>query len=280
MLRDLAMSRSRCARTVVAWSLGLAACLAASGARAQVVGIDTYAPARRVRESPQRFAFEARFGAFSPDIDSDPALAGNEAYASTFGSCPSATSQKGCTVSPQLLAGGEFSWEALRIPGLGTLGPGVGAAYMKATTKAKFVTPQGMQTTSGEDTSLEVIPFYGVAVLRVDVLWRNFGVPLVPWAKLGVGYALWRASNTLGTSTYQSISGTGHSMGTHVALGIGLNLNVFDPYAAKNFDASVGVNNTYLFAEWTREDLNGLGLQSDPMRVGGTEWTFGLALEF
>jgi hypothetical protein len=42
----------------------------------------------------------------------------------------------------------------------------------------------------------------------------------------------------------------------------------------------VGVNNTYAFAEYTRADLDGLGIQSDPLRVGGQSWTFGLAFEF
>jgi hypothetical protein len=40
------------------------------------------------------------------------------------------------------------------------------------------------------------------------------------------------------------------------------------------------VNNTYAFAEYTRADLDGLGIQSDPLRVGGQSWTFGLAFEF
>jgi hypothetical protein len=146
--------------------------------------------------------------------------------------------------------------------------------------KAKFETPHDGQTTSGEDTSLEVFPFYGVAVLRVDVLWRDYHVPLVPWVKVGLGCALWRASNTLGTSSYNSISGEGHSIGTHLALGLALNLSFFDPDTAREFDNSLGVNGTYLFAEYTREDLTGLGTQSDPMRVGGNEWTFGLAMEF
>jgi hypothetical protein len=170
----------------------------------------------------------------------------------------------------------------LRIPHLGTLGPGLGMAYSKSSGKAQFTQQHNGQTTSGEDTSLEIIPFYGIAVLRVDVLWREYGVPLVPWAKAGLGFAFWRASNTLGTSSFtdpttgQSTSGEGHSLGTHFALGLGLNLNWLDPYAAKGFDTSMGVNNTYLFAEWTREDLGG----NNAMRVGGTEWTFGLALEF
>jgi hypothetical protein len=256
-------------RALVASSLGIAAWLAAPGVRAQLVGSDVISGPKRPNETPQNFAFEARFAAFSPEVDNDPSLGGNTPFGSSFGT------------SPKLLGGAEFDWEVLRIPGLGTLGPGAGASYMKASTKAAYAMkqPDG-STISGEDTSLEIIPIYAVAVLRVDVFWRSFGVPLVPWAKLGLGCALWRASNTLGTSTFQGVSGTGHTLGTHVALGIGLNLNVFDAYAAKNFDTSVGVNNTYLFAEWTREDLSGLGTQSDPMRVGGTAWTFGLALEF
>jgi len=74
--------------------------------------------------------------------------------------------------------------------------------------------------------------------------------------------------------------GEGESLGTHLALGLAINLNPLDPYAATAFDDAMGVNNTYVFAEWTREDLDGLGLQSDPLRVGGTAWNFGLAFEF
>jgi hypothetical protein len=223
---------------------------------------------RRDFESPQHFAAELRFASFSPDVDSDPALHGNAPYATAFGP------------NPRLLVSAEFDWQAYRIPHLGTIGPGVGVGYTTASRPAQFVVPHNGSTTSGETTSLEIFPFYAVAVLRADVLWREIHIPLVPYAKLGIGYALWRATNTLGTSSYQGISGKGHSLGTEIALGLGLNLNVFDPYAAKNFDADMGVNNTYLFAEWTRSDLTGLGTQQDPLRVGGTSWTFGLAFEF
>jgi hypothetical protein len=127
---------------------------------------------------------------------------------------------------------------------------------------------------------LWIIPMAAMAVLRVDVLWRDVGIPLVPYAKLGLAYALWRASNTLGTSSFEGVSGEGHSWGTHIAVGLSLNLNPFDVYAAQNFDDAMGVNGTYVFGEWTREDYNGLGFQSDPLRVGGTNWMLGLAFEF
>jgi hypothetical protein len=223
---------------------------------------------KRDKASPQNFAAEIRFAPFTPDIDSDPSLQGATPFATTFGSGPS------------LLVSAEFDWQALRIPHLGSLGPGVGAGYTKFSGPAQFVTEHNGTFISGEDTSLEIYPFYGVLVFRADAIWRELRVPLVPYAKAGVGYALWRASNTLGTSHSQGVVGLGHSLGSHVALGLALNLNPFDEYAAKTFDDSMGVNSTSLFAEWTREDLDGLGLQPKPLRVGGTSWTFGLAFEF
>ena len=70
-------------------------------------------------------------------------------------------------------------------------------------------------------------------------------------------------------------------LGRHeIAFGVGLNLNVLDQYAARSFDQSAGVNNSYLFADWSRSDFSGLWFQQDPLRVGGTYWTFGLAFEF
>jgi hypothetical protein len=217
-------------------------------------------------QSPQHFALEVRFSPYNPDIDSDPALHGATPYATAFGS------------PPRVLFAAEFDWQAARIPHVGTVGPGVGAGYVSVDRPAALAPP--LSGPSGEDTTLQIFPMYAVGVLRVDVLWREVGIPIVPYAKLGLGVALWRASNTLGTSHTQGVSGLGSSAGTQVAVGVGLNLNVFDEYAARNFDESAGVNNTYLFGEWARSDFNGLWFQQDPLRVGGTYWTVGLAFEF
>ncbi|MDP9033704.1 MAG: MXAN_2562 family outer membrane beta-barrel protein [Myxococcota bacterium] len=222
-------------------------------------------------ESAQHFAFELRFSPFTPDVDSDSSLHGATPFRDRFGT------------NPRLLFSAEIDWQVVRIPHVGTLGPGVGGGYSTMTRPAPFAPPRtGL---SGEDTTFEVFPFYGVAVLRADVLWRDLGVPFVPYAKLGLAYSLWRASNTLGTSAYTSASsgqrvlGEGHTVGTELAFGLGFNLNSLDPYAARNFDDAMGVNGSYLFAEWTRSDLNGL-FQKNALPVGGTYWTFGLAFEF
>jgi hypothetical protein len=234
-------------------------------------------------ESPQYFAVELRVGPYYPEIDSDPALHGTAATG-----CSTSTAGPAATVfgtSNRAMVSAEFDWQALRIPHLGTLGPGASIGYTYLSGQASFqsphVTSAGSTCTSGESTSLTIIPMYVVGVLRADVLWRELRIPLVPYVKAGVGYALWRASNDLGTSNANGVSGEGHTWGTQLAVGIAFNLNILDEYAAKNFDEQLGVNNTYAFAEYMWSNYRGLGLQSDPLRVGdlGT-WVAGLAWEF
>jgi hypothetical protein len=218
--------------------------------------------------SPQHFALEFRFSPYHPDVDSDPALRGATPYASTFGT------------APRLMVGAEVDFQALRIPHFGSFGPGLSAGLTSASGDALYQVPHKGMTVSGETTSLSIYPFSALAVLRADALWRDVHIPLVPYAKVGLTYALWRASNTLGTSHADGVSGTGSTLGFHLAFGLGLNLNLFDTYAAQNLDDSLGINGTYLFAEWAMDDLTGLGIQTDPLRVGGNNWTFGLAFEF
>jgi hypothetical protein len=241
---------------------------ATSPARAQEDREDPLAGKERGIHSPQHFALEIRFSPYTPNIDSDPALNGATPFKTVFGT------------KAHFFFGAEVDWQALRIPHFGSLGPGGSVGYVSMSDPALFTMEHDGTFVSGETTSLAIFPVAVMAVLRADALWRDIGIPVVPYAKLGLAYALWRASNTLGTSTFEGVSGKGHSFGTHFALGLSLNLNPFDAYAAQNLDDSLGINGTYLFAEWTREDYNGLGFQSDPLRVGGSNWTFGLAFEF
>ena len=132
----------------------------------------------KMYETAQHFAFELRFSPFTPQVDSDPGLHGATPFADTLHNFP------------RLMFQGEFDWQALRIPHVGTLGPGIGIGYTKMSGDAQFLTPHGPNgiTNSGETTTLEIYPIYAVAVLRADVVWRELHVPLVPYAKLGFGY--------------------------------------------------------------------------------------------
>jgi len=224
--------------------------------------------ARRARyASPQRFAIEVRFSPYVPQIDEEPGLRGKP-YERTFGTMP------------RLMFGGEFDWQALRIPHFGSIGPGLGIGYTNMSDTARLLRDN---SPSGDETSLDIWSTYLAAVLRVDAPWRELGVPLVPYAKAGLGLGLWRAGNTGGTSEANvgtgTVSGKGYTFGTHVALGVALALDFLDRSSGINLDQAVGINSTYLYAEYYLSMLNGIG-QTNPLRVGANTWAMGLAFEF
>jgi hypothetical protein len=217
-----------------------------------------------VGRSAQNFAIEARAALYKPQVDSDPLLKGTP-FADTFGT------------GPHVEIAMEFDWQALHIPGVGTLGPGVALGYTTFSGIAKRA--DGLNPPSQESTTLEILPMYAVAVFRLDVLQRQAHIPLVPYAKAGLGYALWRASNTAGTSKVNGIDGEGHTVGTQLAAGVAFNIGILDPSSARQLDESTGINNTYLFGEYMMSNLNGLG-QTSALLVGTNSFAFGLAFEF
>ncbi len=245
-------------------ALGAALVLTAGPAVAQ--GVDEFGAYggredRRAFESGQDAAFELRFGPYTPGIDDD--LGGATPYADTFGN------------DTRWMIGFEVDWQALRIPMFGTIGPGFGMGYTSMSANALLADGSGR---SAQETSLDIVPMYLVAVLRLDVVTRETAVPLLPWGKIGVGYALWWTSD--GTDTSRDDGGRlgrGTSYGLQYALGVGLLLDDLDPDAAIQLDASTGVNNSYLFAEWYVSKLD--GFDGSRMQVGTNTWMLGLALE-
>jgi hypothetical protein len=213
--------------------------------------------AERPFESPQRFALEFRLGPYRPKIDEQwPAT---RPYATAFGD------------DNRLFIGLEFDWQILRIPKVGTIGPGLGWQYTHMSARAKLESGED----SAEDTNLAIMPMYAVGVLRVDVLARETAIPLVGYGKAGLGYGLWWTSNDIQTQS------KGHTWGTHFALGGMLLLDAFDQHAAVQLDNEWGINNTYFFFEWMFANLDGFGRTSDAsvLAIGTSTWVLGLALE-
>jgi len=213
--------------------------------------------AERPMESPQRFAFELRFGPYRPRIDEQ--WPDRKPYETVFGT------------DDRLFIGLEFDWQLLRIPKIGTIGPGLGWQYTHMSARAKLESGED----SAEDSNLTIMPMYAVGVLRLDVLARETAIPLVAYGKAGLGYGIWWTSNDLGTQT------KGHTWGTHFAVGGMLLLDTFDQHAAIQLDNEWGINNTYVFFEWMFANLDGFGRTSDPsvLAVGTSTWVIGLALE-
>lgn len=214
--------------------------------------------------SAQNFALELRFSPYRVQVDEEPALKGATPFADAFGT------------SPRLYFGLELDWQTFRIPFVGTIGPGLsaGTVSMSRTARTKRSNEE-----SGDEYSLTIHPFTLNAVLRADALWRDRGFPLVPYGKLGLGMALWDASTTGGTSSFGGVSGKGTTWGTNMALGISFALDAIDQGATRNMDNAIGINNTYVYAEYYWLNLNGLG-QERALYVGSNSWAAGLAFEF
>ncbi len=216
---------------------------------------------RGATESPQHAALELRIGRYTPKIDNEFATA--TPYKSMFGT------------DSRYAVGVEMDLQVLRIPYLGTLGVGGALQYTKMSAPA-FVASN--YSRGGEDTTLTIFPLYAVAVLRADYIARSTPVPLVPYAKLGIGAGLWRVTNGGGTSDVGGVKGNGLSIGPQFALGGMLLLDAFDPDAASSLDDQLGINNSYVFVEWYDSFLNDFGTGRQ-MQVGTNSWVLGLAFE-
>jgi hypothetical protein len=219
------------------------------------------ATARKNDHSPQNAAFELRFGPYKPKVDDGLAT---PVYDDFFGD------------GRRYMFGFELDWQALRIPYLGSLGVGAGWGYTQMSAVNRL--PEGSTETANvsQESSLNIMPFYGVGVLRIDTFARRFGVPIVPYGKFGLAYAFWWVNDGVGTATSEEtgLLGKDASFGTQAALGGMFLLDVLEPSAALGADNESGVNNSYLFFEWSMSNYGG-----DQMNVGSNTWVTGLAFE-
>ena len=257
--------------------VGLAALFVAEGAEAQQRRIrnsnwrQSDRTGAQQQGSPQRFAFELRFGLYYPAVDEE--FGGSGPYSTFFG-------DKG-----RFYIGGEFDWQALRIPWVGSIGPGIGIGYTSATSKAFREGTYGATGLAYDDqrigeTSLTILPMNLSAVVRFDEIFRRTGIPVIPYGKVGLGAGLWWVdagdeTAKIGTGD-DEISGVGLSYGLHWALGGMLALDWLGRRSMAALDQESGINHMHLFGEWYNQNL---GLGPDQMKVGTSTWTVGLALE-
>jgi hypothetical protein len=247
--------------------------------------------------SPQHFAFELKFGSYSPDIDSTPGLHGTP-FSDLFVAQDS--SNVGQRPPGRLLTTVEFDWQIWH--GFGSIGIGasVGIQY-RSTHSFEFVMTTDPMTgmtvstsckvpncvRSGDTNSLGVMPFELLAVYRFDVLAERWNVPLVPYAKLGIAYFLWwmqAGSGNLSTALVPNPDGSqnkaiGGTFGLVALPGLALQLDILDRAAARELDSSLGINHTYVFFEMNYSWVTGFG-SSSKLNLSDLGWNAGLAFEF
>ena len=91
------------------------------------------------------------------------------------------------------------------------------------------------------------------------VFWRDLGFPLVPYGKGGLVYTAWWVTKGSGVEFVDGDRAAGGKWGYTGVAGISLLLDFFDSRLARDFDTGLGVNHSYLFAEYTYASVNNFG---------------------
>jgi hypothetical protein len=252
-------------RAALAGACLLAVSLGPRPARAQISLESGEEPPEHGRyRSPQHFAFELRFGPYKPDVDSEFS-SGRHPYQDFFGS------------GRKLLSQIEVDYELFHR--FGTAGVGLGIGYFSVSGPSPVGSGTGMLT--ADSSTLKVVPVALSAIYRFDYFLQTRDFPLVPYAKLGLDWGYWQITDGNDEIASDGMGGRGRggTLGWHGAVGVALVLDMFDPEAARDFDADLGVNHTALVFEFNHADISGLG-QGGRLHLGDTTWSLGLLLEF
>jgi hypothetical protein len=251
--------------------------LAREADQADDLGKDKF---RGRQESPQRFAIEVKFGPYLPDIDRRWTGAGLGPYATIYGK----TDELGVATEPpnkRLFSVFGFEWQFFHAGGPLSLGFTVGMFADSAQALiADGVAADESVRSQADKTRFNIVPLTLLLGYRFELLADRFRVPLVPYARGGVGYGFWwekKGGNLAINDAGQKARGG--SFGWQVNLGLMLRLDFIERATAVDLDRLTGINHTYLFGEWQFSHLDGFG-SDKAMSVGDDTFTVGLAFEF
>jgi hypothetical protein len=234
------------------WVLALTAAFSGS-ARAEPVSAG----------SNRTTTLEFKLGGYLPLIDREPSLT-SKPYETVFGG------------SSMLL----FEVEADRIlwQKFGTLGIGVSAGYAEKYGRALITQGPSAGQPANDSTALKVVPLRALAVYRLEYGALKMGIPLVPYAKVGFVFTPWWITKGGSVEVAEGSKGSGVKYGYMFAGGISLMLDFLEPQMAKDFTTDIGVNHSYLFAEYVYEEVNNFGKPG--LDLSSRHWMFGFALDF
>lgn len=233
------------------------------------------------KESPQRFAVEIKFGPYLPNVDKR-AGSGLGPYATVFGE----TDDMGVAIDQPkqgLYSVLGFEWQFVDLAGPLSIGTTVG--FFRDTADAIITEPTADATTirsSADSAAFSVIPVTLLLGYRFELMADRWRVPLVPYARGGVGYGFWIATKGARNDRTTNEAGEdsrGGTWGWQANLGLMLRLDFIERAAGLELDRAVGINHTYLFGEWQFSRLDGFGSDTS-MVVGDDTYLLGLAVEF
>jgi hypothetical protein len=135
-------------------------------------------------------------------------------------------------------------------------------------------------TRAPDATTFLMIPVSLVAVYRFTMLADQTLVPLVPYAKAGFSYYIWRITKDNGDLA--SVAGDqafGGTLGWQATIGLSFRADRIDPEGTKSLETELGVEHIGFFAELTYANVSGLWT-SNRLHLGDTSWSAGLNFEF
>jgi hypothetical protein len=225
---------------------------------AAAIGVGLAGTARA--ETPIEWQIEVKLGPYKANIDRE--FSGATPFEDVYGS------------ADVLMGLVEIDYQFWR--DVGSLGVGLTAGY--ALDKGTAIDPS-TNTKSGDSTAFNIVPISASLVYTFDYLAIEYDIPFVPFAKAGLDYWVWwfRDSNE-DIARSGGAKGQGATAGWHVGGGIKFLLDWFDPHSANSFDMEIGVNNSYIFAEFILARVDDFG-KSSSLRVGDELFMFGLAFE-
>ncbi len=236
---------------------------------AVVAAVALVAGAARAQQTPgvppeptRNQTVELKLGGFKPLIGTEAGLTGNP-YNQVFGS------------TAMLL----FEVEADRYfyQGIGAAGVAVSVGYAEKYGHA-LVSSSGGSTPSAETAGFFVLPIRVGGVYRFDWAALKYGVPLVPYVKAGLVYTPWWTTKGGQIEYADGKRGAGGRFGYGGTLGLSLMLDILEPRLARDFAVDAGIKHSYLFAEFTYEDVNDFGQAG--LNLSSRHWMFGVAFDF
>ena len=135
---------------------------------------------------------------------------------------------------------------------------------------------------STDDNDLFMVPFTATIGYRFDWLADRTWIPLVPYARGGLAYFIWWATNGVDNLQRRNIdddrqTARGGKLGYTGTLGVAFLLNKLEPRVAQSLFANTGIRGTYIFFEGTAYEVDGFG--GDGFDFSDLNWNIGLYME-
>lgn len=235
-------------------------------------------------KSPQRFGLELKFGPYLPNVDlnyNGPDEFGP--YGKVFGR----TDERGvANAAPKrgLMGAAAFEWQFLNPRGSGPLGLGYSISFFRDSAKALLAEPDpdaDSVRSEADSTVFWTMPMALQLVYRFELLADRWNVPIVPYGKGGLAWALWWSKDGNGDVSRNSRGekALGGVWGYQLNVGGMLQLDFLERGTSRSLDRTTGINHTYLFGEYQFSRIDNFG-RKESMSLGDSTWFLGLAIEF